>query len=125
MKSDKLDTPTKVSDLAGASKNELEFKEEVIGLNYDNEITLYDILMSYSTTGFQATNLYKAILEIKRMRKHESRVYLGCTSNMISSGVRETIKYLVKNKFIDVMVCTCEEYNTQREWMEQNRKSGN
>lgn len=27
-------------------------------------------------------------------------IFLSYTSNMISSGIRETIKYLVKNKFV-------------------------
>mmetsp|Transcript_81439 Transcript_81439/g.176014 ORF Transcript_81439/g.176014 Transcript_81439/m.176014 type:complete len:96 (+) Transcript_81439:79-366(+) len=34
-------------------------------------------------------------------------VFLGFTSNMVSSGVRETIKFLVKNKLVDVLVTTC------------------
>lgn len=32
------------------------------------------------------------------------RIFLGYTSNMISSGMRECLKYLVKNKMIDVLV---------------------
>merc|ERR1712232_730611 len=31
---------------------------------------------------------------------------MGYTSNMISSGVRETIKFLVKHKLVDVIVTT-------------------
>lgn len=31
---------------------------------------------------------------------------MGFTSNMLSSGVRENIKFLVKNKMIDVIVTT-------------------
>ena len=34
------------------------------------------------------------------------KIFLGYTSNMISSGVRETLKYLVKNKMVDVIVTT-------------------
>eukprot|EP00002_Diphylleia_rotans_P033814 TRINITY_DN7225_c0_g1_i1.p1 TRINITY_DN7225_c0_g1~~TRINITY_DN7225_c0_g1_i1.p1 ORF type:complete len:368 (+),score=89.07 TRINITY_DN7225_c0_g1_i1:56-1159(+) len=85
---------------------------------------------SYKTTGFQSTNLALAADEIDRMlhwrlsddpiapeddeemRQPEVRanvkckIYLGYTSNMISSGVRETIKFLVKNKLVDVIVTT-------------------
>lgn len=32
--------------------------------------------------------------------KSNCTVFLGYTSNMVSSGVRETIKYLVQNKFV-------------------------
>ena len=33
-------------------------------------------------------------------------IYLGFTSNMISSGVRDTLRYLVQNKMVDVVVTT-------------------
>lgn len=33
-------------------------------------------------------------------KKVKSRIFLGYTSNMISSGVRETIRYLVQNKLV-------------------------
>jgi deoxyhypusine synthase len=64
------------------------------------------ILDSFSTTGAQATNFSKAIEIIKEMRREKSFIYLGYTSNMITTGVRETIKFLVKNKLIDVLVTT-------------------
>jgi deoxyhypusine synthase len=34
-------------------------------------------------------------------------IFLGYTSNMISCGVRESIKFLVKNKMVDCLVTTC------------------
>ena len=34
------------------------------------------------------------------------KIFLGFTSNLISSGVREQLKYLIKNKMIDVLVTT-------------------
>ena len=33
-------------------------------------------------------------------------LFLGFTSNLISSGVREQLKFLMKNKMIDVLVTT-------------------
>jgi len=80
------------------------------------------------TSGFQATNLAKAIEEINKMlhwrliddpidpeeedelhdidiRKNiKCTIWLGFTSNMSSSGIREMIKFLCKNKLIDVIV---------------------
>jgi len=44
---------------------------------------------------------------IEARKKVKCTIFLGYTSNMISSGVRETIKYLVKNKMVDVLVSTC------------------
>ncbi len=35
-----------------------------------------------------------------------AQIFLGYTSNLVSSGVRETIKYLVKHKMVDVLVTT-------------------
>ncbi|XRB08592.1 deoxyhypusine synthase [Pycnococcus provasolii] len=35
-----------------------------------------------------------------------TKIFLGCTSNLISSGVRESIRYLCQHKLIDVLVTT-------------------
>ncbi len=34
------------------------------------------------------------------------KIFFGYTSNMVSSGMRETVRYLVKNKMVDVLVTT-------------------
>jgi len=47
-------------------------------------------------------NFFQELDEIRP----EITVFLGFTSNMLSSGVRETIKFLVKNKLVDVIVTT-------------------
>jgi len=62
----------------------------------------------FEQIGFQATHLGKASKIWKEIEKNreKTRVFLGYTSNMISSGLRETICYLVKNKKIDVIVTT-------------------
>ena len=76
------------------------------------------------TTGFQATNIALACDEINKMlswiepeerarersvdgenvSRERCTIFLAFTSNMISSGIRETIKFLVKNKLVDVIV---------------------
>jgi len=61
---------------------------------------------SYLTTGFQATNLRKAIDVIKMMQKENSVIFFGCNSNIISSGLRDTIADLAKRKKIGVFVTT-------------------
>ncbi len=62
----------------------------------------------FEAMGFQATHLGKAIKIWKEIEKNRSntRVFLGYTSNMVSSGLRELICYLVKNKKVDVIVTT-------------------
>ena len=36
--------------------------------------------------------------------KTRTRIFLGYTSNMVSSGMREIIKYLVQHKMVDCIV---------------------
>mmetsp|Transcript_27004 Transcript_27004/g.23889 ORF Transcript_27004/g.23889 Transcript_27004/m.23889 type:complete len:127 (-) Transcript_27004:607-987(-) len=46
-------------------------------------------------------------LKDENVRKnYKCKIFLGYTSNLISSGLRETIKFLVKNKLVDCIVTT-------------------
>lgn len=90
-------------------KNVLKESEKLEGKiieGYDfNEGVDYDkILDSFSNMGFQASHLSEAIDIVNEMIKVNSKIYLGYTSNMVSSGLRETIRYLVENKKVDVCV---------------------
>ncbi|KAK4688857.1 deoxyhypusine synthase, partial [Tremellales sp. Uapishka_1] len=84
----------------------------VKGPDFNNPITLQDLLTSYETIGFQATGLARAIRIIDEMRKRRKdpekplTLFLGFTSNLISSGLREVIKFLVQNKLVDCLVTT-------------------
>ncbi|CAI5481219.1 unnamed protein product [Closterium sp. Yama58-4] len=91
----------------------------------------YSVLMSRMlTTGFQATCLGQAINEVNRMlawRLNDDppkpddteeerdpafrssvrcKIFLGFTSNLMSSGLRETFCFLAKHKLVDVIVTT-------------------
>jgi len=68
------------------------------GLNYD------EILNSYASTGFQATSFSKAVNIINKMIQDNATIFLGCSSNLITSGVREIIKYLTEKRKIEVFV---------------------
>lgn len=70
------------------------------GVNYD------EIFKSFETTGFQATQLAKAIELIKKMRQERCKIYLGYTSSMVTSGLRDIFRYLAQRKFVDVIVTT-------------------
>jgi len=78
----------------------------VRGWDFSQPFDFDKFIDSYFHTGFQATNLKKAIDVIKEMRKEKAKIFLAFTSNMISSGLREAICYLVKNKLVDVLVTT-------------------
>lgn len=88
------------------------------------------IMGAMITSGFQATALGQAIEEVNRMinwrladdpvaanadPEHRdpafrascsTKIYLGYTSNLISAGVREQIRWLVQHKMVDVLVTT-------------------
>lgn len=98
--------------------------------NRGEEDTLSGILNAMKTTGFQATNLALAIEQIHEMRNWRlsddpiqpnedpdladpavrsnirARIFFSYTSNQISCGQREVIRYMVQHKMVDVIVTT-------------------
>ncbi|MFH0936240.1 MAG: deoxyhypusine synthase [Candidatus Woesearchaeota archaeon] len=76
------------------------------GYDFNKDFDINDFLKAYETTGYQATNLSKAIEIIKNMRKNKATIFFGYTSNIVSSGLRDVICYLAKNKLVDVIVTT-------------------
>ncbi|KAF8897504.1 DHS-like NAD/FAD-binding domain-containing protein [Infundibulicybe gibba] len=102
----------------------------VQGPNFELPHTLKDFLQSYERIGFQAHSLGKAIDIVNRMRRWRlsddpispdetemylspqiraqtrCNIFLGYTSNLISSGLREIILYLVKHKHVAAIVTT-------------------
>ena len=82
----------------------LDDHPKIEGYNFSKPFDINKFLESYQTTGFQASHLYDAIQIIKLMRREKAKIFLGFTSNMISSGIREVITYLVKNKLVHCIV---------------------
>ncbi|RWS06577.1 putative deoxyhypusine synthase-like isoform X3 [Dinothrombium tinctorium] len=98
----------------------------VNGYDFNLGINYHQLLESFKTTGFQATNFGLAVNQINEMllsreesfeddklesdefirRKSACTIFLGYTSNMVSSGVRDTIRFLVQHKLIDCIVTT-------------------
>ncbi|XP_068509449.1 deoxyhypusine synthase isoform X2 [Syngnathus scovelli] len=108
-----------------ASSDLPEDLPKIKGYDFNQGVDLQAVLRSYLTTGFQASSLGLAIQEINQMieKRVETTVeadnesgdtasrpgctiFLGYTSNLISSGVRESIRYLVEHKMVDVVVTT-------------------
>ncbi|XP_051905379.1 deoxyhypusine synthase isoform X2 [Hippocampus zosterae] len=97
---------------------------KIRGYDFNQGVDLQAVLKSYLTTGFQASSLGLAIQEVNNMIEKRLEVveadnesgdkpsrpgctiFLGYTSNLISSGVRESIRYLVEHKMVDVVVTT-------------------
>ena len=102
----------------------------VKGYDFNKGVNYEEIFKSYATTGFQATHLAQAIEIVNSMiswrlsdeplneRDDEETsdpvyrankrctIYLGYTSNMVSCGMREIIRYLAQHKMIDCIVTT-------------------
>ncbi len=82
------------------------------GYEANEPFSLEKLSESYKSTGFQGTYLGNAIDILRRMRAEREqagegfKVFLGFTSNQVSSGNRELIRYLVEHKFVDALVTT-------------------
>ncbi|QIW98517.1 hypothetical protein AMS68_004035 [Peltaster fructicola] len=77
------------------------------------DVTVADLMASMSTTGFQASNIGQAVKIINDMRAWRdpetnagTTIFLGYTSNLISSGLRETLRWLVEHKHVSAIVTT-------------------
>ena len=82
----------------------LEGHPEIKGYDFEQPFNFQDFLKAYALTGFQASHLAQGIEIVKAMRREKARIFLSFTSNQISSGNREIIKYLVKHKKVDILV---------------------
>lgn len=78
----------------------------VKGMDFGHVVDLRHLLGHLKTSGFQATHLAKAIEIVKKMRSDKVTVFLGYTSNQVSSGNREIIRYLVEHRLVDCLVTT-------------------
>jgi len=79
---------------------------DIRGYDFRGEFDFAEMLDAYATTGFQATQLAEAIEISERMQEADATIYLTCTSNIISSGLRETLAYLVREGYVDVLITT-------------------
>lgn len=89
----------------------LKKSEEIEGISiqgYDfNKGVDYERIMDkYLSVGFQASHFSKSLQIIQRMIDEKVTIYLGCSSNLITSGLRDIIRYLAEHKKIDVFVTT-------------------
>ncbi|KAI0017729.1 Deoxyhypusine synthase [Xylariomycetidae sp. FL0641] len=74
-------------------------------------ITVDDIMQGMSHMGFQASSMGEAVRIINAMRGwvdpetgEKTTIFLGYTSNMISSGLRGTFRYLVQHQHVSCIV---------------------
>ncbi|KAL2652848.1 hypothetical protein R1flu_020976 [Riccia fluitans] len=123
--------PLVAQDNVLRQSEKLEGKAQgVRGYDFNGGVDYDALLQSLSFTGFQASHLGDAIDQVNEMidwrlsdepiddeaddeEKSEEfrsnckcKIFLGYTSNLVSAGVRETIRYLVEHKMVDVVVTT-------------------
>jgi deoxyhypusine synthase len=79
---------------------------EIKGYDFDRGLDFKDLLEKYKSTGFQGHMLSNAIDIIRNMRDEKVKIFLGYTSNMVTSGNRDILRYLVKHKLVHVLVTT-------------------
>ena len=94
-----------------ARENILRESEEIKGIviegyDFNDGVDYKKIIESYGSIGFQASQLHKAISITKKMISERATIFLGYTSNIISSGLRDVIRYLVENKKVHIIVTT-------------------
>eukprot|EP01084_Bolivina_argentea_P220161 373174_1 len=116
------------TSVLGASEPAPDGSARVRGVDFNQTYDLSTLMNAARFTGFQATNLGLAIEEVQRMRSwrlsdrsprdgeadlsEEERkntkatIFLSYTSNMVSCGVRETIKFLVEHNMVQCIVTT-------------------
>jgi deoxyhypusine synthase len=78
----------------------------VKGYDFNQGVDYAKIVKSFATTGYQATHFSRAIEITRAMIKDNAFIYLGYTSNMVSSGLRDIFRYLVEHKMVNVIVTT-------------------
>jgi deoxyhypusine synthase len=79
---------------------------KIRGYDFEKEFDAQKFFEAYGDTGFQATNLARAIKLVRKMQREKVTIFLGFTSNISSSGLRDIITYLVKHKLVHFLVTT-------------------
>jgi len=81
-------------------------KVKIKGYDFNKLLDYNELIKTYTTTGFQASHFARAIDITNKMIENQAFIFLGYTSNMVSSGLREIIRFLVENKKVNVCVTT-------------------
>jgi deoxyhypusine synthase len=119
--------PATVSNDKKTSKDQITMDTLIRGHDFNQGTDFDSLFDSFIRTGFQASALGLAAEQI-RMMLHERRsgsfeedeqegdefvrrrsgctIFLSYTSNLVSSGVREHIRYLVQHRLVDCVVTT-------------------
>ncbi|KAH8769572.1 deoxyhypusine synthase [Hyaloscypha sp. PMI_1271] len=111
--------PSSVTDAVLVPSNEMpEGSQKVEELDFNKfagrDITVDDLISGMNNMGFQASAIGEAVRIINDMRawrdpedpSTKTTIFLGYTSNLISSGLRGTLRYLAQHSHISAIVTT-------------------
>ena len=92
-------------------ENVLRESEEIEGIvikgyDFNKGVNYSELIKSFSGMGFQASHLSRAIDIVNKMISDKAFIFLGYTSNLVSSGLRDVFRYLVEHKKVNVIVTT-------------------
>mgnify|MGYP001566898182 FL=1 len=76
----------------------------VRGFDISGKMTLSEYIGKIGGLGFQATELAKGINLLKEMKSEKATVFLSFTSNIISSGLRELVAQLCREKAVQCII---------------------
>ena len=76
----------------------------IAGFEASPSLSVSGLVSSYASLGFQASHLSRAAEVVGRMQKDKATIFLSFTSNMVSSGLREIIAQLCREKLVDCII---------------------
>lgn len=79
---------------------------DVKDLSICGATTAKDLVRQFQTTGFQATEIARAVELIRRMREEKAFIVLTFTANMVASGMRSLFARLAEQKVVDMIITT-------------------
>ena len=80
--------------------------KKVKDLIWKPEISINSLVASFSSLGYQATELSEAVNVILKMKQNKAKIFLTFTSNMTTSGLRGFFAQLCRLKIPNVLVTT-------------------
>jgi deoxyhypusine synthase len=101
----------KINAETNASAKTLKSSEKysgpsIEGYDFNYGVDYKKILQSFSTTGYQASNFSRAVEVINKMISNKATIFLGYTSSMVSSGLRDVFRFLVEHKKVNFISTT-------------------
>ena len=94
------------------NSSRIDDKVPVKGYDFNNGYMVDSLIQCLGAMGLQASLVHEAIcilneiIDLRVKNKSKCKIILGFTSNMMSCGMREFIKFLCEHKFIDALVTT-------------------